>query len=74
MADLDFTQFRRAPSHKKPPPPDDLPTVARLFTFPEWMLDAVCPSVDPEIFFPDKGGSTREAKAICARRRGALTT
>jgi WhiB family redox-sensing transcriptional regulator len=34
---------------------------------PEWTLAAVCQSVDPEIFFPEKGGSTREAKLVCAR-------
>lgn len=30
-----------------------------------WHEHAVCPSTDPEAFFPQKGGSTREAKAIC---------
>lgn len=30
-----------------------------------WMRDALCAEVDPEAFFPDKGGSTREAKRIC---------
>lgn len=32
----------------------------------EWMLDAKCLDADPEAFFPEKGGSTREAKRICA--------
>ena len=31
-----------------------------------WMLDARCLDADPEAFFPEKGGSTREAKRICA--------
>jgi len=31
----------------------------------EWMLDARCLDADPEAFFPEKGGSTREAKRIC---------
>lgn len=30
-----------------------------------WHGEAVCPQTDPESFFPEKGGSTREAKAIC---------
>lgn len=30
-----------------------------------WMLDAKCLDADPEAFFPEKGGSTREAKRIC---------
>lgn len=31
----------------------------------DWRLDALCPQVDSEIFFPDKGGSTHQAKLIC---------
>lgn len=31
-----------------------------------WMVDAKCLDADPEAFFPEKGGSTREAKRICA--------
>lgn len=33
---------------------------------PEWMVDALCAQIDPEMFFPEKGGSTRDAKKICA--------
>lgn len=32
---------------------------------PAWHAEAVCAQVDPEIFFPEKGGSNREAKRIC---------
>lgn len=31
-----------------------------------WQADALCAQVDPEAFFPEKGGSTRDAKKICA--------
>ena len=31
-----------------------------------WMLEARCLEADPEAFFPEKGGSTQEAKRICA--------
>lgn len=31
-----------------------------------WQTDALCAETDPEAFFPEKGGSTREAKRICA--------
>lgn len=30
-----------------------------------WRNDAVCSQTDPESFFPEKGGSTRDAKKIC---------
>ncbi len=30
-----------------------------------WQEDALCAQTDPEAFFPEKGGSTREAKRIC---------
>ncbi len=30
-----------------------------------WQDQALCAETDPELFFPEKGGSTREAKAIC---------
>jgi WhiB family transcriptional regulator, redox-sensing transcriptional regulator len=30
-----------------------------------WRLDALCAETDPEAFFPEKGGSTREAKKVC---------
>lgn len=30
-----------------------------------WVEDAVCAQTDPESFFPEKGGSTREAKKVC---------
>lgn len=33
----------------------------------DWRVDALCAQTDPDAFFPDKGGSTRDAKAICAR-------
>jgi len=32
----------------------------------EWRQDALCAETDPEAFFPEKGGSTREAKRVCA--------
>ena len=30
-----------------------------------WQDRALCAQTDPEAFFPEKGGSTREAKKIC---------
>ncbi|GAB2982937.1 hypothetical protein GCM10027282_22320 [Frigoribacterium salinisoli] len=31
-----------------------------------WQVDSLCAQTDPEAFFPEKGGSTRDAKKICA--------
>lgn len=31
----------------------------------DWQSDALCAQTDPEAFFPEKGGSTRDAKRIC---------
>ena len=39
-----------------------------LDTLPEalgWMERGKCLDADPEAFFPEKGGSTREAKRVC---------
>jgi WhiB family redox-sensing transcriptional regulator len=32
----------------------------------KWMDNAICQETDPEAFFPEKGGSTRDAKRVCA--------
>ncbi|WP_018023448.1 WhiB family transcriptional regulator [Corynebacterium ulceribovis] len=31
----------------------------------DWQEQALCAQTDPEAFFPEKGGSTRDAKRIC---------
>lgn len=33
---------------------------------PDWFVDAACLGADPELFFPERGESSREAKAVCA--------
>ncbi len=38
-----------------------------LCTAPEWHERSLCSQSDPEAFFPEKGGSTYEAKRICSR-------
>ena len=51
-------------------PPDALAGLSELFDDePEeqtWQEQALCAQTDPEAFFPEKGGSTREAKRICS--------
>ena len=32
-----------------------------------WQHKALCSQTDPEAFFPEKGGSTRDAKRVCAQ-------
>ena len=42
--------------------------MATVFGLPEeqsWQERSLCAQTDPEAFFPEKGGSTREAKKIC---------
>ncbi|TQK76222.1 transcription factor WhiB [Rarobacter incanus] len=36
-------------------------------TVESWQDRALCAQTDPEAFFPEKGGSTREAKRVCVR-------
>jgi WhiB family redox-sensing transcriptional regulator len=40
-------------------------TAAPRATDDSWHERAVCPQTDPEAFFPEKGGSTKEGKRIC---------
>jgi WhiB family redox-sensing transcriptional regulator len=39
--------------------------LAPATTDDQWQERALCAQTDPEAFFPEKGGSTREAKRIC---------
>ena len=45
--------------------------LAQIFLSPDeldelgWQDRALCAQTDPEAFFPEKGGSTREAKRVC---------
>jgi WhiB family transcriptional regulator, redox-sensing transcriptional regulator len=32
---------------------------------PHWQDNANCLGVDPDLFFPERGASTREAKEVC---------
>jgi WhiB family redox-sensing transcriptional regulator len=43
---------------ERPGQPDDNPLA--------WQTDSLCAQTDPEAFFPEKGGSTRDAKKICS--------
>ena len=50
------------------PNPMDAPNVVDMLDHvaePDWQERALCAQTDPEAFFPEKGGSTREAKRIC---------
>lgn len=48
------------PNHRPPRPRKVLVGIEE-----PWVADALCAQTDPEAFFPEKGGSTRPAKAIC---------
>lgn len=32
-----------------------------------WHADALCSQVDPDLFFPERGASPKDAKAVCAK-------
>lgn len=46
-----------------------VPDAIDLTTMPgdedQWQERALCAQTDPEAFFPEKGGSTRDAKKVC---------
>ena len=42
------------------------PVAAEDETALAWQSDALCAQTHPEAFFPEKGGSTRDAKRICS--------
>lgn len=48
-------------------PEPELASLAELLEADDedWQERALCAQTDPEAFFPEKGGSTREAKRIC---------
>lgn len=41
-------------------------SLPELLKPPQWVQDALCAETDPDAFYPDKGGSTRAAKLVCA--------
>jgi WhiB family redox-sensing transcriptional regulator len=45
--------------------PDPIDLMAAPTDEDQWQERALCAQTDPEAFFPEKGGSTREAKRIC---------
>jgi WhiB family redox-sensing transcriptional regulator len=44
---------------------EDMSAIFGLAEEQSWQERALCAQTDPEAFFPEKGGSTREAKKIC---------
>ena len=43
----------------------DLVDIVLQATAPAWQRQANCMGVDPDLFFPERGASTREAKEVC---------
>lgn len=46
-----------------PVAPDELPVPETPW---DWTTFAECQFIDPELFFPERGGSTKAAKRVCA--------
>jgi WhiB family transcriptional regulator, redox-sensing transcriptional regulator len=44
---------------------EQVATDEEVVTELQWQERALCAQTDPEAFFPEKGGSTREAKRVC---------
>ena len=44
---------------------DSLADLLDLAAPPAWMKEALCAQVDPALWFPEKGGSNKTARAIC---------
>lgn len=40
-------------------------SISEALAPPAFVQDAVCSQTDPELFFPEKGGSTKDAKSVC---------
>ena len=38
-----------------------------LFIDQPWAVDALCAQTDPDVFHPEKGESTKQAKAVCVK-------
>jgi WhiB family transcriptional regulator, redox-sensing transcriptional regulator len=66
---LEWSEGAAGPVLGHEPAPLDERAVRRIFavaaTELSWQDRALCAQTDPEAFFPEKGGSTREAKKVC---------
>lgn len=48
-------------------PPPGLTVMSGEDSDEKWRRDALCSQSDPDAFFPEKGGSTADAKKVCAQ-------
>ena len=65
-------EFPTEVEHEAEPVAPVLPLFGELYDWGEsdesllgWQERALCAQTDPEAFFPEKGGSTRDAKRVC---------
>ncbi|MGL5826660.1 MAG: WhiB family transcriptional regulator [Nocardioides sp.] len=56
----------RTPHEQPPTQPPPLPVLTDEDTPMSWAGQALCAEVDPELFFPEKGGSSTAARRLCA--------
>lgn len=42
------------------------PTESFIYERPAWQALGACAGIDPELFYPKRGESTREAKRVCS--------
>lgn len=65
MSEFDLTNHGH--SHRTAQPGRAPIVGAPEFSVPDepWISESVCSETDPEAFFPEKGGSIKDAKRIC---------
>ena len=44
---------------------DDMANMDEVGEAESWQMFANCLGVDPDLFFPERGASTKEAKSVC---------
>ena len=60
-------QWAELTAHSPVPPPERQRTTPPLLPErPVWQAAANCRGLDPDLFYPEQGVSTREAEAVCA--------
>lgn len=58
---------KRMLDESRPPTEEVLAEILKIDIKHHWAQDALCAQIDPEIFFPNKGESIKQAVSICSQ-------